>query len=37
LPMGEYLKTLLTTDSPLLKIAATTNSDLTDAFVPDAA
>jgi hypothetical protein len=37
LPMGEYLKTLLTTDSPLLKTAATTNSDLTDAFVPDAA
>jgi hypothetical protein len=37
LPLGEYLKTQLTTDSPLLKTAATTNSDLTDAFVPDAA
>jgi hypothetical protein len=36
LPMGEYLKQLLTTDSPLLKTAATTNSDLSQAFVPDA-
>jgi hypothetical protein len=37
LPLGEYLKKLLTTDSPLLQTAARTNSDLTDAFVPDAA
>jgi hypothetical protein len=36
LPMGEYLKRLLTTDSPLLKTASVTNSDLSDAFVPDA-
>ena len=36
LPMGEYLKKLLTSESPLLQTAATSNSDLTDAFVPDA-
>ncbi len=32
LPLGEYLKTQLTTDSPLLRTAAATQSDLSHAF-----
>jgi hypothetical protein len=36
LPLGDYLKSQLTSDSPLLKAAAVTQTDLTDAFVPDA-
>jgi hypothetical protein len=36
LPLGEYLKGQLTSNSPLLKVAATTNTDLSNAFAPDA-
>ena len=36
LPLGDYLRSQLTSDSPLLKAAAATQTDLTDAFVPDA-
>lgn len=36
LPMGEFLKQLLTSDSPLLKSVSVTNTDLSQAFVPDA-
>jgi hypothetical protein len=35
LPLGEYLKAQLTSDSALLKVAATTNTDLSNAFRPD--
>jgi len=37
LPLGESLKTLLTSDSALLKAAAQSNTDLSQAFVPDGA
>ena len=35
LPLGDYLKTQLTSDSPLLKVAAATQTDLSEAFQPD--
>jgi hypothetical protein len=37
LPLGENLKSLLTSDSAVLKRAAQTDSDLSQAFVPDSA
>jgi len=37
LPLGEYLKGQLTSNSALLKAAATTTTDLSNAFLPDAA
>jgi len=35
LPLGDYLKSQLTSDSPLLKVAAASQTDLSDAFQPD--
>ena len=35
LPLGEYLKTQLTSNSPLLKVAAATQTDLSNAFTPE--
>jgi hypothetical protein len=37
LPLGETLKSLLTSDSAVLKLAAQTDSDLSQAFEPDSA
>jgi hypothetical protein len=36
LPLGAYLKTQLTSNSALLTVASTTNTDLSNAFQPDA-
>jgi hypothetical protein len=36
LPLGEYLKAQLTSNSALLMVAASTNTDLSTAFTPDA-
>lgn len=36
LPLGDYLKSQLTSQSPLLQAIAQTNTDLSTAFVPDA-